>query len=127
MTENKNLKPGDIVLVHYRNKFYAKVLKVEQRFYDEEDVSHHLSFNEQRGDVVDGVCQCGHEYCPKLGQRYGDLVTFEKVYDYDFKPTTRKLVNTYDEAWMTKVDDEMIRQKEAIMLESLKKLKDLKL
>lgn len=101
--EFQNLKPGDIVLVHYRNKYYAKVTNVEERYYDQEDVDDHLRYTERWGHVVEGVCKCGNDYCPKVGARYGDLVTVEKIYNDDFSPSKRQTIKTYDEAWMTKV------------------------
>lgn len=114
--EFQNLKPGDIVLVHYRNKYYAKVLEVEQRYYDQEDVDDHVAWTKQED------CKCGNDYCPKAGQRYGDLVTIEKLWEYDMTPTKRKHVTTYDEGWMTKVTKEMMMDRWSNALKSIEQM-----
>ena len=98
----QNLQPGDIVLVHLNTKYYARVISVEQRFYTKEDEE---EFGSRYGENV------------FEGERYGDLVTFEKICGLDFSPTKRKYTNTYDEGWMTKVD-------RTVLLETIEKRKN---
>lgn len=100
-----HLKPKDIVYVHYKNGFYAIIENVTQRYYTKEEEQDHKTY-------CRGKCPVG-SYCPKEGERYGDLVKVKKVYDNKLNPVNgKKYESSYDELYLTKVDESFIFQKE---------------